>query len=159
MATALTTHLTSHQQALGKLERRLPPDAGWVCCEVILPRTGRRRQAWCQGLALPAREPRDDQIARVASAFANDQRVTLMRCLDAGHVTFASLREATGMTAGRLQHHLKELALAGFLRDTRQRNCYQLSTAGRSLLFIMVCLGQWSPEVTGGERRLAPERV
>ena len=63
------------------------------------------------------------------------------------------------MTAGRLQHHLKELALAGFLRDTRQRNHYELSTIGQGLLQIMLCIGKWPPDASNSEPVLSPDRV
>ena len=82
-----------------------------------------------------------------------------MRSLEAGHSTFTALKAETEITAGRLQHHLKELALAGFLRTTRQRNHYEMSTVGRALLQIMLCIGTWPPDLANGEAILAPKQV
>jgi len=159
MTDPMDAYLVSHQRAYGKLCRDLPDGVGWAGYEVILPKVNGNTRAWLKGDSTGSSDASDDQVARIANAFANEQRVSLMRALDAGHATFADLRETTEMTAGRLQHHLKELALAGFLRDTRQRNHYELSTVGRGLLQILLCIGKWPPDVANSEPILAPEQV
>ena len=159
MSSEIGDYAASHEKTYKMLCQALPDGVGWACYEVILPKVNGCTHAWLKGADSGSLDPSDHQIARIAGAFANEQRVSLMRALDGSLTTFASLKEKTGMTAGRLQHHLKELALAGFLRDTRQRNHYELTTIGRALLQIMMCLGQWPPDLDNSEAILSPEQI
>ena len=63
--------------------------------------------------------------------------------------------QVTGMTNGRLQHHLKELALSNLLKRTSERNHYELSEHGQALLLLFCHVARWEPAVEGEEYLVA----
>lgn len=132
----------------------------WVCYEIMLSSQRGNTYAWLKGNAVENNskiDADDFAISQIASAFANEQRVRIMRTIYEGFHTFSELKEQTGLNAGQLQHHLKELALSSFLQATSKRNHYELSRRGKALLLLMVCVGKWQPDSKGGF--LSPEDV
>ena len=136
--------------------RGLPLGVGYVSYEVILPKTETRTCGWLKGtsdnnsLTVSAAE-----VARITNPFANEQRVGLIRALYRGIHTFRELSQVTGMTNGRLQHHLKELALSNLLKHTSERNHYELSEHGQALLLLFCHIARWEPAVAGEEYLMA----
>ena len=130
----------------------LPLGEGYVSYEVILPKTETRTCGWLKGssdkqsLAASASE-----VARIAAPFSNEQRVGLIKALFRGIHTFNGLAQVTGMTNGRLQHHLKELALRNLLKHTSERNHYELSEHGKALLLLFCHIARWEPTADGEE--------
>jgi DNA-binding HxlR family transcriptional regulator len=76
-------------------------------------------------------EARD--IARVLSALGSDARLRIMAILWRGETAAAELTAATGLSAGSLYHHIRELCAFGWV-NTPQRNRYTLTTRGRRAL-------------------------
>ena len=54
-------------------------------------------------------------------AIANDDRSRILRILDDGQASAKELAELTGMTHGKVGHHLKVLRDAGFIKEVGQR--------------------------------------
>lgn len=133
----------------------------WVCYEVLLSARQGDTYGWRRGYSVHHQEKLDSDdfaVSQIATAFSNEQRVRIMRTLYEGHHTFAEIKEQTGLNAGQLQHHLKELALSSFLQATSKRNHYELSRRGKALLLLMVVIGKWQPDVDN-EAFLTPENV
>ena len=153
----LTQYIETHDRAFQRLTQNLQENLAWVCYEVILHEREGPSLGWVKGGYVLDCEPFD--VARIAGAFANEQRVRLLKALYQGYHTFTHLREQTGMKPGQLQHHLKELALGSLLVETPQRNHYQLSKHGEALLLLMCCLAKWPPDMEGGESYLSPDAI
>lgn len=149
----LETQMSSYQALNDSLDDQLT----WVSYHVLLHEEPGKTDSWIKGGDKVLDCP-EFEVARIATAFANEQRVRLLKCLYEGYHTFRDLREQTEMNAGQLQHHLKELALSGFLVDISRRNHYELSKNGKALLLLMLCVGKWQPEAEG-QHFLTPEQV
>jgi DNA-binding transcriptional ArsR family regulator len=116
---------------------------------VILESEGRKRSIKVGGVRhlfqLPAHRPRhrlvshmaNDAIARLFTAFAHPQRVSIMKAIYTGAASYADLREKVGLKAGPMYHHIKELRLAGVVSDG-PRDLYRLTPRGEKAL-IVVC--------------------
>ena len=124
----------------------LPLGEGYVSYEVILPKTETRTCGWLKGSSdKQSLTASTNEVARIAAPFSNEQRVGLIKAIFRGIHTFRELAQVTGMTNGRLQHHLKELALSNLLLRTSERNHYELSEHGQALLLLFCHIARWKP--------------
>lgn len=74
--------------------------------------------------------PRVEEMASTFAALGSEQRLTVLRCLvRAGPdgMSIGALGERSGVTGSTLTHHMKILAQAGLVRQSRQ---------GRSILCV-----------------------
>jgi len=77
---------------------------------------------------------RSTNLARLLGALAHPQRIGILLKLLGGEATHRSLAKATGLTAGPLYHHLRELRMAGLI-GPKVRDLYVLApTGGRAIL-------------------------
>jgi DNA-binding HxlR family transcriptional regulator len=81
-------------------------------------------------------------VVHFLSPFSNEQRISLMKALFLGTKTATELKETTGLTDGQLYHHLKDLALAGYLLK-EERNSYSLTTEGKMILSIVLGMANY----------------
>lgn len=81
-----------------------------------------------------ARGARPMDIAGLLAALAHPQRVEILLKLLAGEATHQSLAKATGLKAGPLYHHLRELRMTGLI-GPKVRDLYVLTPkGGRAIL-------------------------
>ncbi len=76
-----------------------------------------------------ARGVRPEDVARLLAALAHLQRVEILLKLLGGEATHRSLAKATGLKAGPLYHHLRELRMAGLI-GPKVRDLYVLTAKG-----------------------------
>jgi len=80
-----------------------------------------------------ARGTRPDKLARLLAAIAHTQRLVILLKLLAGEATHKLLTKATGLKAGPLYYHLRELREAGLI-GPRVRDLYVLTRQGRRII-------------------------
>ena len=165
MSEKFQEDMKSMDRVYRKLCKHLGEGEGWVSYQLILPKTKSDTTFWFEGSSLNGSSIKnldcsEFEVARIATAFSNEQRVHLMKAIYEGHHTFSDLKEKTGMKPGQLQHHLKELALTSYLLETSKRNHYELSSYGKGLLFLMLCISKMPPHRgEGQEFFLSPDKV
>jgi DNA-binding HxlR family transcriptional regulator len=138
--------MNAESKAFHKRCEKLPIGEGYVAYEVILPKQYGRTCGWLMGTdGKSALEASPAEVAAITSPFSNEQRVTVIKAIFDGYHTFKSLGQITGMTNGRLQHHLKELALHNLLKRTSERNHYELSEHGQALMMLFCHIAKWEP--------------
>jgi len=84
-----------------------------------------------------ARGTRPERLARLLAAIAHPQRLVILLKLLAGEATHKLLTKATGLKAGPLYYHLRELREAGLI-GPRVRDLYVLTRQGRRLILAVV---------------------
>lgn len=154
------THTAGFKKLVKDLDR-FDSYNGHACFEIVLPRREGEgtTAAWLKGADdKTVLDCSEFDVARIANAFANEQRVRIMKALYGGARTFAELKEGTGMNPGQLQHHLKEMALSAYLLETPKRNDYALSSHGKAMLLLMLCVAKWEPK-SEDEAALSPDDV
>ena len=77
--------------------------------------------------------------ARAMNAMGHPQRVALLQAMLTGAGSHAELRERTGLKAGPMYHHLRELRLAGFLEDG-PRDVYRLTRRAQDLFWVVLAV-------------------
>jgi len=90
---------------------------------------------------LVARGTRPDKLARLLAAAAHPQRLVILLKLLAGEATHKLLSKATGLKAGPLYYHLRELREAGLI-GPRVRDLYILTRQGRRLILAAMAMGR-----------------
>lgn len=103
---------------------------------------GHRPRTALLGLADPP------AVARLMSGLAHPDRVRIVRAILAGADSHQTLSKASGLKAGPLYHHLRELERAGFLR-CELRNQHRVTELGRVVFFAGTLLAhrgrnQWT---------------
>jgi DNA-binding transcriptional ArsR family regulator len=84
-----------------------------------------------------ARGARPEILARLLAAIAHPQRAEILLKLLGGEATHRSLAKTTGLKAGPLYHHLRELRMAGLI-GPKVRDLYVLTARGaRAILATM----------------------
>lgn len=78
----------------------------------------------------------EERLARVLAGMGQRHRVGVLRAILAGANTHASLKDASGLAAGPLYHHLRSLERAG-LATFVERNRYDVSPLGRDLMLLL----------------------
>jgi len=76
-----------------------------------------------------SRGVRAESVAGLLDALAHPQRVQILVKLLGGEATHRSLSKATGLKAGPLYHHLRELRMAGLI-GPKVRDLYVLTARG-----------------------------
>lgn len=84
----------------------------------------------------------ENVVVHFLSPFSNEQRISLMKALFLGTKTANELKKTIGLTDGQLYHHLKDLALAGYLLK-EERNSYSLTTEGKLILSIVLGMANY----------------
>lgn len=153
---ALQDYFNQAVEAWKLLPEALPEEVDVVAYQVLLHKPG-QSNGWYKGGTDVLDCPEFD-VAKIASAFSNEQRVRLLKAIHKGFHAFADLRQETSLNPGQLQHHLKELALSNFLEETGKRNHYELSRRGKALLLLMLNIGKWQPDVDE-PNYLSPDQV
>jgi len=85
-------------------------------------------------------KPGLDRIARLAAALGHNQRLRIMLKLLEGSLHYSLLCKTTGLTAGPLYHHIKQLRLANLI-VTPMRNVYELTRGGRNAILAIISVG------------------
>jgi len=107
--------------------------------ELITPKRGKlkviykpvlRPETFCAKILLPAlKECQNKKVSfqtviRKATAFTNERRIQIVRCLAVSDESFNSLIKKTGMTTSSLSRHLKKLLNRNFIQ--KKGKVYQL---------------------------------
>lgn len=85
------------------------------------------------------RGTRPERLSRLLAALAHPQRLAILTKLLAGEATHKLLSNATGLKAGPLYHHLRELRAAGLL-GPKVRDVYVLTPKGRRAILAAMAL-------------------
>lgn len=80
-------------------------------------------------------------LARMLAAIAHPQRLTILFRLLACEATHQTLAKATGLKAGPLYYHLRELRSAGLI-GPKVRDLYVLTSSGTRLILAAVAAGR-----------------
>jgi DNA-binding HxlR family transcriptional regulator len=91
--------------------------------------------------------------ARRHNGLGHADRVRIAQALAAGANSHHLLAQASGLKAGPLYHHLRELERAGLVL-LRRRNVYALTEFGRAFLAVNVMLSAYGVERGGGWREI-----
>ena len=94
---------------------------------------------WQSAAGRVSRGSRPDQLARLLAALAHPQRVTILLKLLAGEATHRLLSKATGLKAGPLYHHIRELRAAGLI-GPKVRDLYTLTATGERAILAALAL-------------------
>jgi len=84
---------------------------------------------------------RPDELARLLAAVAHPQRIRILLKLLGGEATYRLLAKTTGLKAGPLYHHLRELRSAGLI-GPKVRDLYALTRTGRRMILAALALGR-----------------
>ena len=87
------------------------------------------------------RSLREDRLASLLAAVAHPQRLVILGELLPGPCTHQQLTKATGLKAGPLYFHIRELRGAGLI-GPKVRDLYQLTTKGEQALLGAMALGK-----------------
>lgn len=80
-------------------------------------------------------------LATLLAALAHPQRLTVLLKLLGGEATHQLLTKATGLKAGPLHHHLRELRVAGLI-GPKVRDLYMLTRRGRRAILTAIVMGR-----------------
>ncbi len=81
------------------------------------------------------------ELAGMLAAIAHPQRLTILFRLLACEAVHKSLARVTGLKAGPLYYHLRELRAAGFI-GPKVRDLYVLTPMGREVVLAAVAVGR-----------------
>jgi DNA-binding transcriptional ArsR family regulator len=131
-----------------------PPEQGPTAAVLIGLVLGDRSGQWRSITTRAPVGPTGDvgEAARVFAALGNETRLRLLQFLWGGERTAQELGEGTGLSAGALYHHVRELAAFRWV-ETPRRNAYTITPAGRQAL---VCAWEFSRFLTGQRRLRTP---
>lgn len=135
-------HLAGMVQGAAKTE----PVAAMIIGLVLGDRTGRWRSVNTRGPIGPVGDI--GKAARVFAALGHETRLRVLQLLWGGERTAQDLSEGTGLSAGALYHHVRELAAFRWV-ETPRRNAYVITPAGRQAL---VCAWEFSRFLIGRSR-------
>lgn len=93
--------------------------------------------AWARSIS---RGTQPVRLARMLAALAHPQRLQILLHLLTGEASYQSLAHRTGLKAGPLYHHIRELRSAGFLSPKR-RDLYALTRLGRRVTLAATAVG------------------
>lgn len=126
------------------------PAAAMIVGLVLGDRTGHWQSVTTRGPIGPAGDV--GEAARVFAVLGHETRLRVLQLLWDGEKTAQELGEGTGLSAGALYHHVRELAAFRWAATPR-RNAYAITPAGRQAL---VCAWQFSQFLTGRSRLKDP---
>jgi len=78
---------------------------------------------------LPAQE-----VSRLIDPLSNPHRIEILKMLAREELSFTQLSRALALRTGHLQFHLKALKEAGYLRSSRRRRLYSITSKGMTAL-------------------------
>jgi hypothetical protein len=104
------------------------------------------RVSWAFGSRVPdeAGAPTTRRAGALLGALGSEARLRLLLILWRGEKVAQQLADETGLTAGSLYHHMRQLMAHGWV-DSPQRNRYVLTHAGRQALVMAWVLAQATP--------------
>jgi DNA-binding HxlR family transcriptional regulator len=85
------------------------------------------------------------ELAKTLSALGHSHRILLLRAMFDGVTSYAMLRRRTGLKPGPMYHHLRELRIAGLLKDG-PRDVYRPTELAENLFWT--CWAVISPQKT-----------
>lgn len=92
------------------------------------------------------------QVCRVLAALGHVDRVRILTKLLSGPGTYQAIQRVTGLKAGPLYHHVRELREAGLLMP-KERDLYELTRAGRNAILSAAAM---APMLKDMRRRPLP---
>jgi len=113
------------------------PDQRRVRLEGAVRKTGQKPLQAAAGRIVTGSRPAD--LARLLAAIAHPQRIAVLRLLLAGEATHKALSKATGLKAGPLYYHIRELRSAGLI-GPKVRDLYMLTKRGRRVTLGILAL-------------------
>lgn len=119
----ITASVQARQAKTTSKSRRTPPET----------------QAWTQQARKLARTIREDRLAALLAAMAHPMRLKIVYLLLEGPATHRHLTKATGLNAGPLYHHIRELRQAGII-GPKSRDLYTLTRSGHRMAMILAIL-------------------
>lgn len=145
----------------GRLFAGLDRDGGWGAWTAVAAAEAGGAVGVVQQslrLQLKGRRPRMTGIrsaepkraAAVLAALGHAQRLVILLKLLEGPATYRGLSRATGLKAGPLYHHIRQLRLAGLLLS-RARDLYELTRGGRNAAAACLVLSRLA-----GDKRPLP---
>ena len=87
------------------------------------------------------------EVAMAISHLAHEARWELMKALFLSERSAGELQEMTGLVGGQFYHHMKELALGGYIAQ-KERGRYMLSSKGMLMFATLMCLIHALSEIT-----------
>lgn len=93
----------------------------------------------------------DPYTMQAMAALSNPHRVSLMNFMRSGEKAFSEMTDHSGLKAGHLQFHLRNLMELGLMDKTNRRGTYTITAEGLAALDAMQEFGNRISTVRGGE--------